>query len=163
VWEATGGAVMISGDFRHVWRQLTRIFGVVDPTPEGASLDEKIRLRREAAAQWFAGRPDRETLIADIERAGLAWGPVRSTGEALDSPTARSRGLVAELDDRGGGVRRVIQSPYRFSAAESGLRGVAPYRGEHNRTVLDEWLGLPAAEVEALEERGVLLAEELPA
>jgi crotonobetainyl-CoA:carnitine CoA-transferase CaiB-like acyl-CoA transferase len=63
------------------------------------------------------------------------------------------------VDDRGGGKRRVIQSPYRFSNAESGARAGAPRRGEHNEAVLRDWLGLAEGEIAALSSRGVLLHE----
>ncbi len=159
VWDAPGGPIMISGEFRNLWRVLTRHFGVQDPTPEGAPLEEKIRLRRRAAAEFYLGFPDRAGLTAALDGVGIAWGDVRSTQEAFASPTARARGTAAELDDRGGGRRRVVQSPYRFSDAQSGVRGVAPYRGEHNRAVLAEWLGAPADETLKLEEAGVLLQE----
>jgi crotonobetainyl-CoA:carnitine CoA-transferase CaiB-like acyl-CoA transferase len=66
---------------------------------------------------------------------------------------------VVNVDDRGGGTRRVVQSPYRFSAAQSGVRGGAAYRGEHNREVLSQWLGAKADEIAKLEEIGVLLTE----
>jgi crotonobetainyl-CoA:carnitine CoA-transferase CaiB-like acyl-CoA transferase len=63
------------------------------------------------------------------------------------------------MDDREGGTRPIPQSPYRFSAAKSGVRGVAPHRGEHNAEVLAEWLGLDGAKAAALSEAGVLSAE----
>jgi crotonobetainyl-CoA:carnitine CoA-transferase CaiB-like acyl-CoA transferase len=72
----------------------------------------------------------------------------------------RSGLVVAEIDGRDGAPRLVVQSPYRFSAAASGVRGPAPFRGEHNAEVLAEWAGLSERAMEALRARGVLLAEE---
>ena len=57
-------------------------------------------------------------------------------------------------------MRRVVQSPYRFSAARSGVRRGASYRGEHNREVVREWLDLTLDEVAKLEEVGVLLTDK---
>jgi len=72
--------------------------------------------------------------------------------------------MVAAVDDRGGGRRGVVQTPYRFSAAAAGVRGPAPYLGEQNPDVLSQWLGLSAAEVAGLVADGALLADaELPA
>ena len=159
IWDAPGGPIMIVGDFRDLWRVLTAMFGVVDPTPAGAPLAEKIRLRREAAARFYRSFATREELIAALDRGNIPWGDVRSTAAAFDSPTAQARGTVAHIDDRGGGTRRVVQSPYRFSNARSGVRGAAAYRGEHNREVLGDWLGAAADEIAALEQSGVLLAE----
>jgi crotonobetainyl-CoA:carnitine CoA-transferase CaiB-like acyl-CoA transferase len=159
VWDAPGGAIMITGDFRDIWRVLVRDHGVLDPTPPGASLAEKIRLRRETAAEFFRAFPDRASLVAALDRSNLAWGDVRPTEAAFSSPSARARGTVAAVDDRGGGTRPVVESPYRFSAAKSGIARGAAYRGEHNGEVLAEWLGASHDEISKLEETGVLLAE----
>jgi len=161
IWEAPGGPIMITGDFRYIWRVLTSKLGVVDPTPHGATLAEKIRCRRKAAGDFYRSFADRAKLIEALDAGGLAWGDVRSTEAAFASPTARARGTATSVDDRGGGRRRVVQSPYRFSDARSGVRGSASYRGEHNREVLFEWLAIPRDEIARLEDAGVLLAEKV--
>ncbi len=160
IWDAPGGPIMITGDFRDLWRVLTAELGVGDPTPPGAPLIDKIRLRRRAAADFYRSFPHRAALIAALEGAGIPWGDVRSTEAAFVSPTALARGTAVAVDDRGGGTRRVVQSPYRFSGAQSGVRRGAAYRGEHNHEVLVDWLGAAADDIAKLEETGVLLAEE---
>ncbi|MHA6758276.1 CoA transferase [Streptacidiphilus sp. PAMC 29251] len=72
---------------------------------------------------------------------GVAWADVRDSGTVLDSPTAVARQIAVEVDDGVGGARRVVRTPYRFSAADSGPRGGAPLTGEHTVEVLDRWLG----------------------
>ena len=71
----------------------------------------------------------------------FAWGDVRTAEAIREQPTVRHRGTIVQVDDRAGGTRPVVGSPYRFSAAESGIRRPAPWRGEHNEEVLREWLG----------------------
>ena len=61
-----------------------------------------------------------------------------------------------EVSDRGEGVLRLPNSPWKFSGAETGVRGVPAYRGEHNREVLSELLGLSDGELQRLEDDGVL-------
>lgn len=163
VWQTGIGPVMVSGDFRHIWKELVRRCGVVDPTPEGATLEEKIAHRRAAAAEYLAGLADEQAVTGAFERMNMAWGRVRASAELpTQSPTIAARGSIVEVDDRAGGLRPVVQSPYRFHEATSGVRGPAPHRGEHNAEVLAEWLGMAAAEVAALEEGGVLLEGEAP-
>ena len=41
--------------------------------------------------------------------------------------------------------------------AESGVRGPAPHRGEHNEEVLSDWLGLSTAEISSLQTEDVIL------
>ena len=159
-WDIVGGPILIAGGFRWTWRRLHEVHGLEDGVPDAAPLADKIRARRDAIGRFFATFDDRANLLAALDRAELAWGEVRSTEAALGSPTAVARGAIAEVDDRGGGTRRVIQSPYRFSDAASGARGGASRRGEHNHLVLAEWLALDADEIDALALSGVLLAEK---
>lgn len=145
VWESAAGPIIIAGDFRYLWRQLNRVMGVADPTPQGAALEEKIAARRAAAREFLQHTcADRAAVIEAMDRMNLAWGDVRTSSRALDLPTVRHRGTFAEVDDRAGGTRRLPQSPYRFSAADAGVRGGAPLQGEHNAAVLHDWLGADA-------------------
>ena len=161
IWPTGAGAVLIAGDFRHVWRQLAARMGVADPTPAGAALAEKVRLRREAAAAFFAGLQTKDAVRQAMDTMNLAWGDVRSSADVRESPTVRHRGMIADVDDRAGGKRPVTQSPYRFSNAAAGVRGVGPHRGEHNAEVLADWLGCADAEIDGWRDAGVLL-EEIP-
>jgi crotonobetainyl-CoA:carnitine CoA-transferase CaiB-like acyl-CoA transferase len=162
VWDVAGGPIVIAGDFRWVWQRLSATFGIKDPAPPGASIPVKAKTRHEAVAAFLATLTDRAGVVAALERADLAFGDVKDTASALRSPVVQARGAVAYIDDRAGATRPVIQSPYRFSDAQSGVHAGAPFRGEHNGAVLREWLELGAEEIAALERSGVLLAEKRP-
>jgi CoA:oxalate CoA-transferase len=161
VWEAAFGHVVLAGDFRFLFRQLVEHGGLIDPTPKDASLEDKIRMRRRAFGDLLASFPDVRALGAVLDRANIAWGQVLTSHEAVSSETSQFRGSVAHTDDRAGGTRKVIQSPYRFSDAKTGLRGPAPYRGEHNAHVLVDWLACETSEIERLSREQVLLAEPM--
>ena len=160
IWRTGMGDVLIAGDFRHIWRQLATKMGVADPTPGDASLTEKIRLRREAAQAFFDGLDSREQVREAMAAMNLAWGEVRDSADVRESPTVQHRGSIADIDDRAGGTRPIVQSPYRFSNAESGVRGVAPHQGEHNADALADWLGSDAEEIARWVEAGVLVGAE---
>jgi len=149
VWETPAGPILISADFRHVWNLLSRTFGIPDPAPPGASIEEKAELRQQAVRDYFNSLPDRETVLAQLDQVNLAWGDVRASRTAPSQPTVRHRRAITEVDDRAGGKRQLVQSPYRFSAAESGVRAGAPWQGEHAEEILTEWLGLDEAAIEA--------------
>jgi CoA:oxalate CoA-transferase len=159
VWEATFGHIVVAGDFRYIFRRLVECCGLVDPTPKDAPLSLKISLRHQAVQDFFRSFANSATLAEALARADLAWGEVRSSVQAVATATVQARAAVASVPDRAGGMRRVIQSPYRFSAAESGVRGPAPFRGEHNREVLQTWLGCSDQEVSDFEQAQVLLRE----
>ena len=158
IWDTATGPVIIAGDFRYIWRKLVDTCGVQDPTPPGAALDDKIRLRRAAAQKFIRELPDRETLIQSLGDMNLAWGDVRDIESIQNQPTVKHRGSIVEVDNKEGGTRPVVQSPYRFSDAESGIRGPAPARGEHNLAVLGDWLGFDEMEVQEHITSGVLVA-----
>ena len=151
---------MVVGDFRFIWKLLVKYHGVVDPTPPGSDLETKIRMRREAVSEFYQSFGSREELIVALDAVNLAWGDIRSNSEAFKSPTARARGSLAQIDDRSGGSRRVVESPYRFSDAESHVRGVAAYRGEHNRDVLARWLDASSDEIDQWSRDKVISADE---
>jgi crotonobetainyl-CoA:carnitine CoA-transferase CaiB-like acyl-CoA transferase len=159
-WDVVDGQIVIAGDFRWVWRQLQETFALEDPAPGDAPIASKAKLRREAVKAFFASFTQRDELFAALARADLPYGEVRRSTDALRSPTLAARGAIEQVDDRGGGTRAVIRSPYHFSEAQSGIAGPAPRRGEHNREVLREWLALSDAEQQALETASVLLSEQ---
>jgi CoA:oxalate CoA-transferase len=158
VWDTAAGPLLIASDFRHIFRCLVERGGMPDPTPPDATLQQKIAIRRAAARDYFLRLPDRAAVIAALDRMNLAWGDVRRGAEALQLPTVRHRGTITSVDDRGGGQRPVVQSPYRFSDAQSGARGGSPRQGEHNAAVLTDWLGCGPSEIDALHAAGVLRA-----
>jgi crotonobetainyl-CoA:carnitine CoA-transferase CaiB-like acyl-CoA transferase len=154
------GAIAVAGARPHVWRLLRERHGLADPAPPGADVAEKAALRSRAIEAWMASRPSRGALVDAVEAAGLACALVAPLREALTGPLARERELLAEVDDRRGGTRRLVRSPWRFGGARCEVRGPAPRRGEHNREVLRE-LGYDDARIEALQGAGVLAAEPL--
>ena len=158
VFDAPGGPILISAQWKFLWHQAKTQFGV--EAEEGASLEEKFANREAAIRAWISSYASREELAHDLDRVGFAWGDVRRTETVLESPTLRDSNLFAEVDDRGNGKRRVIQAPYEFSGARSGIRGPAPHRGEHNAEVLRDWLSAAPEEIERLEKDGVLLRDE---
>jgi crotonobetainyl-CoA:carnitine CoA-transferase CaiB-like acyl-CoA transferase len=113
-------------------------------------------------ANYFCSFEDRSKLTAALDSVNLTWGDVRSNAKAFESPTALARNVVAQVDDRAGQTRPVVQSPYRFSQARSGVSAGPAYRGEHNHEVLEQWLGAPTEEIAGLERSRVLQAEEKP-
>jgi crotonobetainyl-CoA:carnitine CoA-transferase CaiB-like acyl-CoA transferase len=158
-WNGVGGYVIMHGDFRWIWRRATEVLGVEDPTPPDADLPTKIRVRRQAWQDYLLSFEDRTSMLAALDKARIAWGSIRTTAEALDSPTLAHRASIVEVDDRVGGSRRVVQSPYRFSRSESGVRGPAPLLGEHNEAVLSEWVGMTSDDIAALVDAKVLVSE----
>ena len=155
-WETGVGPILISADFRYMWQLLTGQMGVNDPTSKDTPLAEKIRIRREIVAERLANLDSWAAVEEMMAKMNLAWGRVRDPATLAEQPTIAAREAITQIDDRAGGTRPITQSPYRFSGARSGVRGPAPHRGEHNSTVLEDWLGKDASQIAELHSARVL-------
>ncbi|MEO6397561.1 MAG: CaiB/BaiF CoA-transferase family protein [Tepidiformaceae bacterium] len=142
VWETPAGTVLISADFRHLWRQLATKFGLEELSPATVPVEDRITLRRAAAQAFFRDLPDEAAFVDVMAQMNTAWGRVRESEDIREQPTVKHRRTIIEVDDRAGGKRPVVQTPYRFSDADSGVRGGAPWKGEHNSEILGDWLEL---------------------
>lgn len=157
------GHILISGNEKAQWYQLRGAGHVEDDSATaGRSIDDKIAARSRILTDWYASFGERDALVTALDEANVAWADIRDPSEVYDTPVAAERQLAVEIDDRAGGRRRVVQAPYRFSAADAGVRGPASYRGEHNQEALDDWLGPQRHDAAELIRRGVLSAEERP-
>lgn len=156
IWDTGVGAILVSVDFRYLWKLLTVEFGVADPVTADMALPTKIAARRGAVASFMLGLSTWDAVEAAMAKMNLAWGRVRAGVSLAEQPTLEHRASIVQVDDRAGGTRPIAQSPYRFSQAAAGVRGPAPHRGEHNESVLNEWLGASPGDVEAWVSAGVL-------
>jgi CoA:oxalate CoA-transferase len=160
-WETGAGPILVSGDFRYIWRLVTSRLGVAEVTEP--DLAAKIAARRAALAAFMLSLKTWDEVEAAFAKINVAWGQVRPAADVRNQATLAHRGAIVEVDDRAGGTRPVAQSPYRWSSAKSGVKGPAPHRGEHNREVLGEWLGLSGEQIEGLASAGILLRDEASA
>ena len=95
---------MLAGDEKWYWRVLNTRAGLEDPTPEGADLETKIALRRQAIQEYLVSFPDRESLLAKLNEVNLAWGDVHDHREVFDRQgSIEGRAVLTDVDDRGGG------------------------------------------------------------
>lgn len=152
------GFIATAGAARLVWRLVSTAVGIPDPTPPGAELEAKKRLRHQAIERWMGEQPSRDAILSRLADAGVAAAPVVPIFEALHGELARERSLLVDVDDRRGGTRPLVRPPARFSHARNEIRGRAARRGEHNREVLRDLLGYDDGLIADLEQAGVLHA-----
>ena len=122
------------------------------PTDRVEHLDEIIAVLGE----WTKTFDDIDELEEVLAKHGLAMGVMRTVAEISHTDWARERGAIVEVDDRSGGTLRLPNSPWRFSAADTGVKGRPAYRGEDNRAVLSELLDISGSELDRLETEGIL-------
>ena len=151
VHETRGGYLMLAGDFKFIWKQLSEVCGVQDGLQHrtAVSIEDKIAARRSASNQFFMETcTTREDVITSLDKMNIAWGDVRSAADVADLACVQARESIVQIDDRSGGTRSIPQSPYRFRRNQSNVRKGAPHLGEHNDEVLQEWLGWTSADID---------------
>jgi len=119
------------------------------------------RLRRKVQLEHdigrYTARYERDVLVAELRRAGVAASPVYAVGEQVDDRYFWERGLLERLDDvEGAGEVVIYGSPWKLSDTPVGPRGRAPRLGEHTRNVLSRDAGLSDGELDDLDAAGVL-------
>ena len=160
LFEATGGPILLAGETKWFWHQLSKIHGLVDPGSSERPVTQKKADRQQIINDWMLSFPDREALIAALDEANLAWGNLRNLGDVLESPTLKHRETVATIDNRDGAARPVVRSPYSMSASDTRDPGSIALRGEHNYDVLSDWLDMSLTDIDQLVDNNVLLSDE---
>jgi crotonobetainyl-CoA:carnitine CoA-transferase CaiB-like acyl-CoA transferase len=155
------GAIATAGSGQHIWRSVANAHAeLIDPTPPGADLPTKVRLRHEALERWMAAQPTREAVLDKLAQARIACAPVVPLREATTGPLAQERSLLVDVDDRRSGTRPLVRAAARFSTSGHRIRGPAPRLGEHNADVLQQVLGYGEDRVRELEAAGVLCRDD---
>jgi len=160
LFEATGGPILLAGDTRWLWHQVSNVHGVLDPGAKDRPVHQKKAERHQLISNWLVSFDDRQSLLDALDEANLAWGNLRNLGEVLDSPTLKHRDTVAMIDNRDGGSRPIFRSPYVMSESDTREPGTISMRGEHNHDVLSQWLDMSLTEVDQLVADNVLLQDE---
>ncbi len=110
---------------------------------------------------WLSNykRDDALKLLEDLH---IPVAPVLSVPEAMDHPHLIEREVIRTISDRGYGDLQIPGVPLRFSEFPEKLDLQAPYLGEFNREIFGDVLGMSDADINALENEGVLKSEPLP-
>lgn len=160
---ADGTVVAISGHpaERGTFEIMVKAMGRLHLLDDPRFVDVATRLTnfdaiRDEMIGWARTVPDAATFEETCAALGLAVGVVRSVRELAESPWAAARGAVTEVPDRVGGFVRIPRPPWHFTDAELGDMGEPRYRGEDNRQVLKEYLGLTDTDLDELERRDIL-------
>ena len=127
--------------------------------PRFATTEGRVEQRAALEAgigRWVARLDSPEALVAVIGRTDLMVADVSTVPELAASAWAAERGAFVVVPVGAGDEVVVPQAPWRFSHADSGVIPTLGFRGEHNREVLRELLGLTDERIDALVADGVL-------
>jgi 2-methylfumaryl-CoA isomerase len=165
---ADGRRVMPVAISDRQWKNLCEATGTVDAMQAlaaelGLDFDEeggRYNARAQIAAvlaPWCAARTLDEVRVA-FDAAGVCWGPYQTFRQMVadDPRCSTANPLFAEIDQPGVGPVLAAGSPVLPTDLGRLPVAPAPVLGEHTDEVLAQVLGLTAAEIGALHDRGVV-------
>lgn len=94
--------------------------------------------------------------IGLLEAQKIGCGPINTLSEVFADPHVIARNMVVEMPHATGETVKVIANPVKLSATPPDYRSPPPVLGQHTDEVLTGVLGMSAAEIAALREKGVL-------
>ena len=117
-----------------------------------AHVEELKRLIQE----WFDSMPGDDEIFRLFDEYRVPYAPVLTVEQAIAHPHLRDNEIVRTVDDRFLGEFDVPGFPLRFLQCARHPQLDAPTLGEHNRSILTDYLGYSSERIEALERDGVL-------
>ena len=159
-----GSSIIVSGHpaeagtFEFFMRAIGREDAIDDPRfADIASRRKNLADINQMLADHAKTIPDAVTYEEILSQHNLAVGQLRTVREFAESEWSSETGAIVEVSDRGDGVVKIPQAPWKFSdGPDVGIHGSPRYRGEDNHAVLSELLGLDEATLQQLEETGIL-------
>ncbi len=161
---ADGSTVVVSGHpaeqgtFQMYARAIER--PEIEDDPRFATVGERLEhldVLFELIREYAATVRDVEAFEEQFGRYQLAVGTLRAVTDIIQTDWAAERNVTVDVSDRADGTFTIPNAPWRFSAApEVGVHGEPRYRGEDNRAVLSDVLGLSDERIDELAARGVI-------
>lgn len=142
------------------WARLCEAMNREDLVSKPEFLNDDLRAKHAPEViriieDWLANFT-RDEALDKLAAARISSGPVLSQPEILEHELFKARGTFQTIHYPELGGVKVVEPPYKFSAAQAFVRGPAPQFGEHNHDVLERFLQLSSSEVEELTRSGVL-------
>jgi formyl-CoA transferase len=143
----------------HHWERLLQVIGREDLLGDPRFADNRNRYANkddvdEVLRPWVAQRTKRE-VMETLGRAGVPAGAVFDTDELLNDPFLRQRGMFPIVEHPVRGKFRMPGWPVRMSDSHVAVTA-APLLGQDNAQIYGELLGIPSAELEALQAEEVI-------
>jgi len=156
---ADGYLMLIVGNDEQ-FRRLCDVIGLPAVPQDARFLTNALRVQNADAlapllSTALAPRRVQEWLPL-LERAKVACAPINDIGQVFADPQVVARGMRVDLPHPLAGTIPSIANPIRFSATPVEYDRGPPLLGEHSTEVLEDVLGLSAAEIAELRAGGAL-------
>lgn len=151
--------VYLTVSSEEMWENLLRVMGREDLIGDERYSSPAARSRRAEevhalVASWTKTK-DKFTAMKMVGEAGVPCGAVLDTGDILANEHLRQREMIVTIDHPQRPGFTMPGCPVKLSESPTAVRP-APLLGQHNAEVYGALLGLTAADLAALHERGVI-------
>jgi crotonobetainyl-CoA:carnitine CoA-transferase CaiB-like acyl-CoA transferase len=145
----------------HQWPDLCRALERPDLLSDERFKSNSVRAQNaveliKIIEDWLQALPSDEEALKRLDANRVPNAPVLSVAEAVKNPQLQYRRTVRTIQDRVLGEFQVPGFPLRFSEFPEPLTLEAPFLGEHNSQILNDYLGYSASQIKELETAGVL-------
>jgi crotonobetainyl-CoA:carnitine CoA-transferase CaiB-like acyl-CoA transferase len=156
---ADGKYIIIGANGDSIFRRLCEAMGRPDLGCDPRLADNRGRVEHEEELDgiigaWTAGL-DSTAALALLEQARVPSGPIYSVADMFSDEHFIARGLFEEVDVDGKPLKIPALVP-RLSATPGRTDWPGGAVGAHNAAVYGELLGVDAAELQALEQKGIV-------
>ena len=132
--------------------------GDIAADPRFAANADRVRNREaleEILNPFFAAREVGPTIEA-IKKAGIPCGPINDIAQVFSDPQVLAREMAVDVEAPLAGPTKVTGVPIKMSANPGDIRLPPPSLGQHTDEILENLLGLPAAERKEIREQGAV-------
>ena len=152
--------VTIAAASEEEWRRLAAVMEREDLAADERFASNDARLKHEddldrTIAEWTSQR-DAYEITHLLQAAGVPAGPVLRGPDLLEDPHYLERRTFNEVDHPQVGPKWYQGFAWRMSETPGQVHWPSPTLGQHNRQVYGELLGLTPAEIDRLEQDGVI-------
>jgi crotonobetainyl-CoA:carnitine CoA-transferase CaiB-like acyl-CoA transferase len=159
-FDAADGVLVLAVGNDDQWQRCCGVLGLTDAAAETDFATNAGRLMQYDALRAriadAVGTRALDDLVPALRGAGVPCGAVRSIDEALADPQTVARAMVEVVQHPTIGALRTLGVPVKLSETPGAVRSAPPRLGEHTRLVLEQDLGLDAADIRRLAASGVI-------
>jgi len=155
-----GEWVTFTAATQSVFERFCRLIGRAELIADPRYADNRARMEHldelnAIVARWIGERPLAD-VISQLSEAGVSVAPIYSNRRIAKDPHFRAREAIVRVKDADFGSVALAGVVPRLSATPGEARSSGPGTGTHNAEIYGGWLGLSAAEQDALRAADVI-------
>ncbi|RZL93122.1 MAG: CoA transferase [Variovorax sp.] len=159
-YQAEDGYIVIAATGEHIWKRFADAIGMPQLASDPKFMDGVSRRSNLAELDahinaWLANKT-RDEALHILREAGVPSSRVNDIPEIFECPHVAARRMIMTLDDPVWGQVGVTGNPVKMSDVPEPDAHLPPKLGEHNESVLHDWLGMSKVEIDQLQDRQVI-------